>query len=67
MFEAWNQKMWNYASGLLLWMSHPAWPSMIWQTYSYDYETHGSFYGANESLRTDTCSMEFSKQKTTGR
>ena len=49
MFEAWNQKMWNYASGLLLWMSHPAWPSMIWQTYSYDYETHGSFYGAKKA------------------
>lgn len=49
MFEAWNQKMWNYASGLLLWMSHPAWPSMIWQTYSYDYETHGSYYGVKKA------------------
>ena len=49
MFEAWNQKMWNNASGLLLWMSHPAWPSVIWQTYSYDYETHGSFYGAKKA------------------
>lgn len=49
MFETWNQKMWNYASGLLLWMSHPAWPSVIWQTYSYDYETHGSFYGVKKA------------------
>lgn len=49
MFETWNQKMWNYASGLLLWMSHPAWPSVIWQTYSYDYETHGSFYGSKKA------------------
>ncbi len=49
MFETWNQKMWNNASGLLLWMSHPAWPSMIWQTYSYDYETHGSFYGSKKA------------------
>lgn len=49
MFETWNQKMWNNASGLLLWMSHPAWPSVIWQTYSYDYETHGSFYGAKKA------------------
>ncbi len=24
-FEAWNSKMWNDASGVLLWMSHPAW------------------------------------------
>ena len=49
MFEAWNHKMWNNTSGLLLWMSHPAWPSMIWQTYSYDYETHGSFYGCKKA------------------
>ena len=49
MFETWNQKMWNYASGLLLWMSHPAWPSVIWQVYSYDYETHGAFYGAKKA------------------
>lgn len=49
MFEAWNHKMWNSASGMLLWMSHPAWASMIWQTYSYDYETHGSFYGSKKA------------------
>lgn len=47
-FEAWNSKQWKNASGILLWMTHPAWPSMIWQTYSWDYETHGSFYGAKK-------------------
>lgn len=45
MLEAWNSRMWNSASGVLLWMSHPAWPSLEWQTYSWDFETHGSFYG----------------------
>ncbi len=45
MFEAWNSKMWDRASGVLLWMTHPAWPSMIWQTYSWDFETHGSYFG----------------------
>lgn len=49
MFETWNQKLWNDVSGLLLWMSHPAWPSVIWQTYSYDYETPASFYGAKKA------------------
>lgn len=29
MLEAWNSKMWNNTTGLVLWMSHPAWPSMI--------------------------------------
>ncbi len=47
--EAWNSKMWNNTSGLILWMSHPAWPSMIWQTYTYDYETPGSYFGAKKA------------------
>lgn len=49
-FEAWNNKLWKNASGVLLWMTHPAWPSMIWQTYSWDYETFGSFYGAKKAI-----------------
>lgn len=28
MYEAWNDKMWNDAAGLLIWMSHPAYPSL---------------------------------------
>lgn len=49
MLEAWNSKMWNNTTGLVLWMSHPAWPSMIWQTYTYDYETPGSYFGAKKA------------------
>jgi hypothetical protein len=49
MLESWNSKMWNSTSGLLLWMSHPAWPSMVWQVYSWDYETFGSFYGCRKA------------------
>jgi len=46
MFEGWESKMWNNTTGLLLWMSHPAWPSTDWQTYSWDYETYGSYFGS---------------------
>ena len=46
MYEAWNHKMWDKATGMLIWMSHPAWHGMFWQLYSWDYETLGSFYGA---------------------
>ncbi len=49
MFESWNSKIWNKASGILLWMSHPAWPSMVWQTYSWDYETFGSYFGSKKA------------------
>lgn len=48
-FEAWNAKLWDNASGVLLWMTHPAWPSMIWQTYSWDYETYGAYFGAKKA------------------
>jgi hypothetical protein len=46
MFESWNSKLWNNTTGLLLWMTHPAWPSMEWQIYSWDYETFGSYFGS---------------------
>lgn len=49
MIEAWNSKMWNNTTGLILWMSHPSWPSMTWQTYTYDYETPGSYFGAKKA------------------
>lgn len=47
--ESWNSRMWNNTTGLILWMSHPAWPSMTWQTYTYDYETPGSYFGAKKA------------------
>ena len=49
MFESWNSVMWGDGSGVLLWMSHPAWPSVEWQTYSWDYETFGSYYGSRKA------------------
>jgi hypothetical protein len=49
MFESWNSRLWGDASGVLLWMSHPAWPSVEWQTYSWDYETFGSYYGSRKA------------------
>ncbi|MEI7947375.1 MAG: glycoside hydrolase family 2 TIM barrel-domain containing protein [bacterium] len=49
MFEGYTCRLWDNASGLLLWMSHPAWPSMIWQLYSYDFETTGAYYGAKKA------------------
>lgn len=46
MFEAWNAHLWDDASGLMLWMSHPAWHSTVWQTYDYDFDVNGAYYGA---------------------
>ncbi|NEB75547.1 glycoside hydrolase [Streptomyces sp. SID14478] len=49
MFEAWNAHLWDDATGLMLWMSHPAWHSTVWQTYDYDFDVNGTYYGARSA------------------
>lgn len=49
MYEAWNDKMWNDAAGLLIWMSHPAYPSFVWQTYDYYYDPSGAYWAAKKA------------------
>lgn len=44
-FEGFNAKLWNPNSGRMLWMTQPAWPSMEWQIFSHDYDTHAAYYG----------------------
>jgi hypothetical protein len=62
-FESWNSKMWKKSSGILLWMSHPAWPSMVWQTYSWDYETFGSFFGSKKACEPIHIQMNLNDSK----
>ncbi|HWS87915.1 MAG TPA: hypothetical protein VN282_13180 [Pyrinomonadaceae bacterium] len=49
MFEGFNAHLWNPNTGRLMWMSHPAWPSMEWQMYSSDYSTHGAYFGIKKA------------------
>ena len=49
MYEAWQDKMWNDAAGMLIWMSHPAYPSFVWQTYDYYYDPTGCYWGARKA------------------
>ncbi len=49
MFEAWNDKMWNDATGLLIWMSQSAYPSFVWQTYDYYHDATGAYRGAKKA------------------
>ena len=39
----------KYRHGLLLWMSHPAWPSMVWQTYDYYFEPTAAYFGCKKA------------------
>ena len=32
--------------GVILWMSQPTWPSMVWQTYDYFFEPTGAYFGS---------------------
>jgi hypothetical protein len=49
LFEAWNRKLWRDGSGALLWMSHPAWPSTVWQLYAYDLEPTAALFGVQHA------------------
>ena len=39
----------EHRRGLLLWMSHPAWPSMVWQTYDYYLNPTGGYFGSKKA------------------
>jgi Exo-beta-D-glucosaminidase Ig-fold domain/F5/8 type C domain/Glycosyl hydrolases family 2/Glycosyl hydrolases family 2, sugar binding domain/TAT (twin-arginine translocation) pathway signal sequence len=45
MFEAQGQ----HRMGLLLWMSHPCWPSFVWQTYDYYFEPTAAYFGCKKA------------------
>ena len=45
MFEAQSK----YRMGLLLWMSHPCWPSFVWQTYDYYFEPTAAYFGCKKA------------------
>lgn len=63
MFEAWNTRLWNNATGVMLWMSQPAWPSTTWQIFSWDYETLGSYYGTRKACEPVHIQLNLSKRR----
>jgi hypothetical protein len=44
MFESQSK----YRMGVLLWMSHPCWPSFVWQTYDYYFEPTAAYFGSKK-------------------
>lgn len=63
MFEGRFAHLWDDTTGLMLWMSHPAWPSMTWQTYSWDYETTGAYFGTMKACQPIHIQMNLSDFK----
>ena len=45
MFEAQSKNR----MGLLIWMSHPTWPSFVWQTYDYYLEPTAAYFGSKKA------------------
>jgi hypothetical protein len=45
MFEAQSK----HRMGVLMWMSHPCWPSFVWQTYDYYLEPTAGYFGAKKA------------------
>lgn len=49
MYEGWLDHLWNDASGILIWMSQSAYPSLVWQTYDYYYDLTGAYWGVKKA------------------
>lgn len=49
LYEGWQHHMWDDASGVMTWMSQPAYPSMVWQTYDYYYDLTGAYWGVRKA------------------
>jgi len=48
-YEAWNDKMWNNCSGVMIWMSNPCWPSLLFNTYDYYLEPTAAYFGCRKA------------------
>ena len=48
-FRALFESRSNYRQGLLLWMSHPAWPCLVFQTYDYYFDVNGAYFGSKKA------------------
>ena len=41
--------MWDDATGIMTWMSQPAYPSLVWQTYDYYLNPTGAYWGIRKA------------------
>jgi hypothetical protein len=48
-YEAWNDKLWDDCTGVMVWMSNPCWPSLVWNTYDYYFEPTAAYFGCKKA------------------
>jgi hypothetical protein len=49
MYEAWNDKLWDNCTGLMIWMSNPCWPSLDFNTYDYYFEPTAAYFAIKKA------------------
>jgi hypothetical protein len=48
-YEAWNDKLWDNCTGVMIWMSNPCWPSLTWNTYDYYFEPTAAYFACKKA------------------
>jgi hypothetical protein len=48
-YEAWNDKLWDNCTGVMIWMSDPCWPSLTWNTYDYYMEPTAAYFAIKKA------------------
>lgn len=53
----------QFRKGLLMWMSHPCWPSMVWQAYDYYLEPTVAFFAIRKAC--EPLHLQYNSEKNT--
>jgi hypothetical protein len=48
-YEAWNDKLWDNCTGVMIWMSNPVWPSLDFNTYDYYFEPTAAYFAIKKA------------------
>jgi len=50
MYEAYNHRMWDITSGVMLWKLNATWPTVLWQLYDWFLCQNASYYFAQSAM-----------------
>ncbi|HWD21045.1 MAG TPA: glycoside hydrolase family 2 TIM barrel-domain containing protein [Verrucomicrobiae bacterium] len=64
-YEGFGARLWKPSGGVLVWMSHPSWPSTVWQFYTWDYEPNAALFGAKKGAEPIHIQMSLPDAKVT--
>jgi exo-1,4-beta-D-glucosaminidase len=50
MFEAYNHRMWDITSGVMIWKLNATWPQVLWQIYDWFLNPNAAYYYTKKAL-----------------